>query len=152
MTPIAEDNYSPLNKTLLSVFNAYKKGGYSALFVFRDGWGELMYAAVKPRTPAWDAFEHAAAPYGVKQPLIAFDLKHEYADQMPGHFLESLETLDAFAYSPLIYIPGRDGRIPALERQRALRDFLRPQLTSITNDSPPESSRRSPPAGKLRLV
>lgn len=148
MTDISEDKYSPLNKTLLSVFNTYKNGGYGALFVFRDGWGQLMFAAVRPRTPAWDAFEHAAAPHGVQQPLIAFDLNHEYADQMPEHFLESLETLDAFAYNPLIYIPGRNGRIPEVERQKVLKEALRPQLHCMTNDTPHISA----PSGKLRLL
>jgi hypothetical protein len=133
---------------LLSVFNAYKDAGYSALFVFRDGWGDTLYAAVKPRTPAWDAFEHAAAQHGARQPLIAFDLNHAYADQMPAHFLESLETLDAFAYSPLIHIPARDGFVPAEQRQRAIKEMLRPELTAHTTETP----RRSPPSGKLRLV
>lgn len=148
MSIIPEDNYSALNKTLLSVFNAYKQEGYGTLFVFRNGWGDTLYAAVKPQTPPWDAFTHAAAAHNAHQPLIAFDLRQDYADQMPAHFLESLETLDAFAYSPLIYIPAPDGKIPATEKQRILDELARPSLTAHTTESP----RRSPPSGKLRLV
>lgn len=131
MSVIAEENYSPLNKTLLSVFNAYKQAGYSALFVFRDGWGDTLYAAVLPRTPAWEAFEHAARPHGARQPLIAFDLRQTYADQMPAHFLEELETLDAFAYSPMIHIPAPNGKIPEVEKQQIIAKAIRPQLRVV---------------------
>lgn len=131
MTIVPEETYSPLNKTLLKVFNAYKEEGYSALFVFRDGWGGTMFAAVKPRTPAWDAFDHAAAPHGARQPLIAFDLRRDYAAQMPSHFLADLETLDAFAFNPMIYIPARNGRIPEDEKQRVVSQALRPQLRLV---------------------
>jgi hypothetical protein len=150
MKAIAEDDYSPLNKTLLAVFNAYKRQGFSTLFVFRDGWGDTLYAAVMPRTPAWEAFAHAAAPYGVKQPLIAFDLRGEYAQQMPGHFLETLETLDPFAFNPMIHIPAPDGRVPEVEKQRVIDSLARPVLSVVAGA--PETSRRSPPSGKLRLV
>jgi hypothetical protein len=148
MSLIPEENYSPLNKTLLSVFNAYKREGYCALFVFRNGWGDLLYAAVKPQTPPWEAFAHAAAEHNAHQPLIAFDLRQDYADQMPAHFLESLETLDAFAYSPLIYIPDRHGVIPAEAKQRVIDELSRPVLVAHTNETP----KRSPRSGKLRLV
>ncbi len=131
MKTISEENYSPLNKNLLSVFNAYKQAGYSALFVFRDGWGDTLYAAVKPRTPAWDAFEDAARPYGARQPLIAFDLHGTYAGQMPAHFLEELQTLDAFAYNPMIHIPAPNGRIPEVEKQRVIAQAMRPQLRVV---------------------
>lgn len=130
-TTIPEEAYSPLNKTLLKVFNAYKEAGYSALFVFRDSWGETLYAAVAPRTHAWDAFEHAAEQHGARQPLIAFDLRQEYAAQMPSHFLEELETLDAFAYNPMIHIPGRNGRVPEVEKQHVIAQAMRPELRLV---------------------
>lgn len=145
---ITPDRYSPLNKTLLSVFNAYKAQDYAILFVFRDGWGDLLYAAVRPQTAPWPAFDEAAAGYGARQPLIAFDLLRDYHAQMPEHFLETLDTLDAFAYSPLICVPDRNGHVPADSRRHLLDELTRPALTAHINETP----RRSPPSGKLRLV
>lgn len=153
MSQISEDNYSPLNKALQDVFNSYKRAGYAALFVFRDSWGDTLYAAVKPQVPAWDAFDDAAAPHGAKQPLIAFDLRGEYAAQMPEHFLETLETLDAFAYAPMIHIAAPNGIVPEVEKRRAVAKMMQPELTVIPGTRTPQTSeKRSPPSGKLRLI
>lgn len=149
MSTIDTAPYSPLNKALAHVFDAYKTAGYVALFVFRDGWGELLYAATRPDIAPWEGFEKAAAAHEVKQPLIAFDLRGEFAEQMPQHLWGTLETLDIFAFAPLIHIATPSGIVPEAERKRVLDQMMKPALHAISGGA---QERRSPPRGKLRLV
>lgn len=147
---VKEDDYSPLSKNLLSVFNACRRQGYGTLFVFRDGWGDTHFTAARPHTDRWAHFSAIAAPHGAKRPLIAFDLNKAFAAQMPDHLLPTLETLDAFAFNPLIHVPDRTGHVPEIHRARVLKDIFRPPLSLVNGEA--NTTRRSPPAGKLRLV
>lgn len=129
-----EKPYSPLIASLRDQFDHAARMGSRYLLVYWQGYGEQTDTrSTKPGQWPWAAHdEYMADDNNASILAIAFDLKESFDAQLPEH-MRQFETLECFAYKPLINIPDRTGQVPA-QRQQELTDNLlkpRPQLRLV---------------------
>lgn len=130
-----ETFYSPLIRSLQQTFEAHAEAGHRYLLLYWQGWGETT-ACVPVNKGQYPWTRHDDYMEGDKNAsilAIAFDLQKDFASQVPAH-MRGFETLEGFAYKPLVWIPDREGKVPAEREQAAVKEMLRPkpQLRLVT--------------------
>jgi hypothetical protein len=108
------------------------RSNYKYLFTFADDVNrQLAFKPVKNGQYPWaihDAFalSQSAETYPYKL-CIGFDLDLPFERQLPKHY-HGFETLRALVANPVLWIPNREGIIPA----KIVEDILRrPSLTLV---------------------
>jgi len=106
----------------------HANAGYRYLLLYWQGWGETTASvAVKKGEYPWTRHhDYMAADTNASILAIAFDLHKGFDEQVPEH-MRQFETLEGFAYKPLIWIPDETGHIPAEKEQAAVAALLRPR-------------------------
>lgn len=123
-----DTQYSPLVESLQNVFNVYADRDHSYLLVYWQGWGErTAYEPVKKGQYPWAVHDHYMGNDNNASILaIAFDLNKTFDEQMPDH-MRQMETLQGFAFRPMVHIPDRTGSIPYEMQERQRREILNPR-------------------------
>ena len=124
------EHYSPLVREIKKSFERYSQNDdYKALFVWMDSWGYGPHFVAAPNKAGvwpWAVFDSDPLVQleEVEKPVMAFDLKRAFEEQMPEHYSQ-ITSLECFFMSPLYHIPDRAGVIPAQEQaafhEKALR-------------------------------
>ncbi len=119
--------YSPLIDNLRQTFKNYAESNSRYLLVYWQCWSkDTDYVSIKPGEWPWTAHDSYMQQDNSASILaIAFDLAKDFDEQIPEH-MRGYETLESFAFKPLVHIPDRTGKIPALEEQEAINKLLRP--------------------------
>ena len=117
-----DKHYSGLVREIKNTFERHSQDNeYKALFVWMDSWGYgPHFVAVPDKSGIWPwamfDFDPLVQLEEVEKPVMAFDLKRSFEEQMPEH-LYRIDTLECFFMTPLYHIPDRTGVIPAKEQE-----------------------------------
>jgi hypothetical protein len=148
---------SPAMQTLYATFLAHTRDiDNSVLFIYFDDWhSSIHFHAVRDGENPWEVYDRQRSeqPERFHTLLMALDLRKPFVQQMPTHFLKTLERFDCFANSPRICIRNRDGVVPAAQRDQALRRAIWPELKCVVfNPHVTPLSRRKRSRDHLRAV
>ena len=122
------DALSPLARHIHDIFETQRKIGNSAVLVFWRTWGdELSVRGIGKGAWAWAAYDEVMAQAPDSALCLALDLSLPFADQFPVAQLGRMETMQALAMSPVVWITDRAGKIPAREREAFIAGALRPK-------------------------
>lgn len=128
---------SPLINTIEAHFGVFReiddcRSDYKYLFVFADDVNrQLAFNPVKSGQYPWvvhDAFAlsqtNETYPYKL---VIGFDLDLPFNRQLPEHY-HGFETMRALIANPVLWVPNRQGIVPAKIKEDILR---RPSLSLV---------------------
>lgn len=130
-----KDAYSPLVNDIYRMFERTRQNHCTTLLTYWDAWqSHIHYVGVPAGHDVWQVndYQHRKNGYTL---LMALDLAQPFEAQFPRRF-HQIETLDAFALTPLICVPDAAGINPAQMRAAFERAALKappPALHAIDN-------------------
>lgn len=136
---MANDDYiktlSDQERRIYDAYDLYQQLDNKSMLVFWESWGDQLHAVGVPRGKyPWTEHDQFMFHYPNAQLIVALDLDKPFEEQWPDHYRGTLQSFQAFAVRPLIWIPDRAGKIPAKMQQDFIKAALKPEVRLAYNN------------------